>query len=197
MPRNLATSATAFTSSDLGAALAIPHHRAVNVNDGLYGNANSWIGSDDAASPFNAGVMLPGLFDVTSIAWGRDNGLDNANGECCSGQLTDRALGTYTIQRTLDGVSWDTVGILDYNYSVDDTLGGGFTPYFRHEFSLSDGDGGILARGLRVLVPTSGIGGGTAIDEIEIYGTPVPEPASAALMLGGLAVFAGSRRKRA
>lgn len=85
---------------------------------------------------------------------------------------------------------------MDYNYGVDDTLGG-FTPYFRHEFSLSDGDGGILARGLRVLVPTSGIGEGTAIDEIEIYGTPVPEPASAALMLGGLAVVAGSRRKRA
>ena len=148
------------------------------------------------AGPFHAGVMLNGLYDVTAIAWGRDNGLDAANGDCCGGQLTDRSLGTYTIQRTLDGSLWENIGTVEYLRSDDAVPGGDFTAYFRHEFELSDGDGGILARGLRLLVPSTGLNGGTDIDELEIYGTPaVPEPAGA-----GLLALAGAmlmRRRRA
>jgi len=40
------------------------------------------------------------------------------------------------------------------------------------------------ATGIRVLVPASGLGGGgTAIDELEVYGSPIPEPTSAVLAL--------------
>src|SRR5690349_12314188 len=38
-----------FTSSDLGTVLGLPFHMAVNLNDGRYGNANSWISAGDAA----------------------------------------------------------------------------------------------------------------------------------------------------
>ena len=199
VPNNLALATNGgigISSGDLGPQIGVPFHRAVNLNDGLYGNGNSWIGGDGAPSPFYAGVMLPGLFDVTSIAWGRDNGLDAAGGECCGGQLSDRSQGTYTIQRTLDGSIWETVGTLDYNYSDDSVTGGGFTSYFRHEFDLSDGNGGILAMGLRLLVPATGIGAGTAIDEIELFGSPVPEPGSVALLAGGMLSLVSIRRRR-
>jgi PEP-CTERM motif len=198
VPNNLALAANAavpFSSGDLGPQIAVPFHRAVNLNDGLYGNANSWIGGDGNPAPFHAGILLEDVHEITSIAWGRDNGLDAANGDCCGGQLSDRSLGTYTIQRTLDGVVWETVGTVAYNYSQDALLGGGFTSHFRHEFELTDGNGGVDAIGMRILVPSTGIGGGTAIDEIELYGTPVPEPGSAALLLGGLGFLAARRRR--
>ena len=103
-------------------------------------------------------------------------------------------MGSYMLQRTLDGSLWEDIGSITYNYGQDDALGGGLTPHLRHEFDLSDGSGGILARGLRLLVPATGIGGGTAIDEIEVYGTPIPEPASAGLLALGAAVLLRRRR---
>ena len=67
-----------FTSSDLGPVLAIPFHRAVNLNDGLYGNGHSWIsangvGGTSDLDPF-AGLNFGGTVSITNIAWGRDNG---------------------------------------------------------------------------------------------------------------------------
>lgn len=199
VPNNLALASngsTPIASGALGPEIgSVTTHVIPNINDGRYGNGFSWIGGSADAGPLHAGVMLNGLYDVTAIAWGRDNGLDSANGECCLGQLTDRSLGTYTVQRTLDGSLWENIGTVQYLRSDDAALGGDFTSYFRHEFELSDGDGGILARGLRLLVPSTGLAGGTAIDEIEIYGTLVPEPAGA-----GLLALAGAmlmRRRRA
>ncbi|MDB6029729.1 MAG: hypothetical protein JWM16_67, partial [Verrucomicrobiales bacterium] len=94
--RALATHGTTpFTSSDLGPSLGIPFHRAVNLNDGLYGNANSWIsangiGGTSDPDPF-AGLSFGGSVSITNIAWSRDNG--NVGGDCCGGTLTDRAIG--------------------------------------------------------------------------------------------------------
>ena len=52
--------------------------------------------------------------------------------------------------------------------------------------------------GVRVLVPASGLGGGgTAIDELEVYGSPIPEPTSAVLaLLAAIGMLAGGRRSR-
>ena len=167
VPRNLATSATAFTSSDLGAALAIPYHRAVNVNDGLYGNANSWIG--DNPSPIAGVVFAGGARHVGSVAWGRDNG-NNSPGECCGGQLTDRTPGIYTLESLdpADNTTWVTLGTFDYHSNGDTVIGGGFTRWFRHQYSVATAGGGIRSAGIRLIVPFGGIAAGTAIDELEV-----------------------------
>ena len=50
VPDNLALFGTPFSSSDLGPELNIDIHRAHNITDGTYGNANSWISASGDAS---------------------------------------------------------------------------------------------------------------------------------------------------
>jgi hypothetical protein len=210
-PANLANApgATAFTSSDLGPLLGIPFHVAANLNDGLYGNSNSWIGGD-APNPY-AAIRLSTLSTVTSIAFGRDNGNgafddSSAGTDACGGQCDDRTLGIYTLQFTavatpdgataatgLAATGWQTIGTLNYVSTDDIAPGGAFTGHLRHEYGLGTG---VQATGFRLLVPATGLGGGTAIDEFEIYGTPVPEPGAAFGILSGLGAL-WLRRRRA
>ncbi|RYD31017.1 MAG: hypothetical protein EOP86_18810 [Verrucomicrobiaceae bacterium] len=183
VPANLATAAgaTAFTSSDLGPLLNIPYHVAANLNDGLYGNANSWIGGD-APNAF-AGLSLGGLTTLSSFAFGRDNG-NNAT-DPNGGQLTDRCLGIYTVQITRvsfpdattpdtgdAATGWQTVGTLNYAANDDEVSGELFTAYYRHQFAITQGAGttGVQATAFRILVPATGLNGGTDIDEIELHG---------------------------
>ncbi|MDB6133231.1 MAG: hypothetical protein JWM59_1474 [Verrucomicrobiales bacterium] len=186
VPTNLATAAgaAAFTSSDLGPLLNIPFHVAANLNDGLYGNSNSWIGGN-APNAF-AGISLGGLTTLSSFAIGRDNGNNVTDPqEVFLGQLTDRCLGIYTVQITRvsfpDGTTpdtgdaatgWQTVGTLDYAANDDTVPGELFTAFYRHQFAITQGAGstGVQATALRILVPATGIGEGTDIDEIELYG---------------------------
>lgn len=184
--------ATAFASSELGPQIGAGFHRAFNLNDGLYGNSRSWIGAD-VGGPAFAGVSFSGLHEITSVAWGRDNGQDIANGDV--GQLTERWAGIYDIQITLDGTSWTSVGTVDLQTSYDDGIGGLASGYYRHEFDLTSSGGPILATGLRLMVPHSGMGLGTAIDELEVFGTPVPEAGGP--MLLSLAALTGLWRRRA
>lgn len=177
--------AVAFTSSDL----ALGPHVASSINDGFYGNSNSWIGANGDPNPF-IGVRFDAATDVRSVAWGRDNGNDVEGA-----QWMDRSLGVYTLQFTLvadpdastvdtgdPSTGWQTIATFNYLSNSDDTLGGGFTSYFRHEFDLATASGAPLtATGLRLLVPSSGLSGGTAIDEFEV--NTVPEPSAAALVL--------------
>ncbi|MFN0127196.1 MAG: hypothetical protein ACKV19_10990, partial [Verrucomicrobiales bacterium] len=188
VPANLANTpnATPFASSDLGPELGIQYHVTANLNDSLYGNANSWIGGG-SPSPAFAGINLGGLASLNGFAFGRDNG-NNAN-DACGGQCTDRSLGLYTIQITRVGVpdadtpdtgeaatGWQTIATIEYLASDDTQVGGAFTSYFRHEFEMAQGTEAIQATGFRILVPATGIGGGTAIDEIELYGPAVVDP---------------------
>jgi hypothetical protein len=161
-----------FTSSDLGPAIGVPFHRAVNLNDGLYGNGNSWIpnfvGGDP--NPF-AGLSFGGTVAITNIAWGRDNG--NIAGDCCGGTLTDRCLGTFHLQYTTvaapdattadtgdAATGWQDLGSITYAVAVPSL----FTPYLRHRFDLTTGGQPVEATGLRIKVPDSTMD----IDEIEI-----------------------------
>lgn len=199
VPANLALApgATAIGSSELGAELALPFHRIANVNDGSYGNPAAWIGASDDPNPW-VGVALGGLFNVTSIAWGRDN----------LGSFSDRSLGVYTFEYTIDpvpnaGSAWTTHSMIDLVGSNP----GVFDPSLRHEFEVfsSSPDFGspVLATGIRLKVPNTGIANGTAIDELEVYGTAVPggsdvpEPASTGAVLfclAGVTVYALQRR---
>jgi hypothetical protein len=161
VPSNLANAAgaAAFASSDLGPQIGVPFHVTANLNDGRYGNANSWIGGDGPATPF-AGISLGGLYNVTSFAFGRDNGNgafdDSFPGtDAGGGQLDDRYLGVYTLQYTAvanpagaavtgsSATGWQTVGTFNYQSSDDAVPGGAFTGWFRHEYGLS-GPGGAL-----------------------------------------------------
>ncbi len=200
-PSNLATTAgTAFGSTEFGGGGA---HLIANVNDGTYGNSNSWIADFAGGDPNpNIGVDLGGLYNLTSFAFGRDNGngaVDDsfAGTDACGGQCDDRSLGLYTIQITTDADpsttnDWTTIGTIDYQFGVDDELGDFFTEYLRHEFEIGlVGGGPIQASGLRILVPNSGI----AIDEIEISGTLVPEPSGTLLSLFGMAALFLRRRR--
>ena len=123
----------AFSSSDLGPELGIPFHVAANLNDGLYGNSHSWI-SGSAPDPF-AGLRFAASVNVSSIAWGRDNG--DAVADACGGTCTDRSVGTYTLQVTQvaspDGTTpdtgdaatgWASIGTVEYLPGADDS---GFT----------------------------------------------------------------------
>jgi len=189
-----ASGATAFSSSDLGSELSLPFHVVANANDGFYGNSNSWIGG--TSNPFDpvrfVGVNLGRLVAVDRVAWGRDNG-NNAT-DFCGGQCTDRSLGEYVLQYTTvedpdentaatgdAATGWETIGTFEYR-GTDEA----FTAYLRHEYGISTADGQpISATGLRLLVPFTGLNGGTAIDEFEVY--EIPEPASLGLLaLGAL-----------
>ena len=195
--RALATEGTTpFTSSDLGPALNIPFHRAVNLNDGLYGNANSWIANFIAgdADPF-AGLSFGGTVSITNIAWGRDNG--NVGGDCCGGTLTDRALDTYRLQYTTiaapdaatpdtgdAGTGWQDVGTVAYASATPPF----FTPYLRHRFDIAAGGLPLDATGIRIKVAN----GNTAIDEIEIntsVNPPTPLPALDIAAAAGYAII--------
>jgi hypothetical protein len=168
VPANLANApgAVAFTSSDLGPLLSIPFHVAANLNDGLYGNSNSWIGGN-AGNPY-AAIRLATLSTVTSIAFGRDNGNgdfddDPAGTDACGGQCDDRSLGIYTLQFTavatpdgstldtgLASTGWQSIGTLNYVSTEDIAPGGAFTAHLRHEYGLG---AGVQATGFRLLVP--------------------------------------------
>ncbi len=201
VPDNLALAsngASAFTSSDLGPQLGIGFHRAVNVNDGLYGNGNSWIGGDENpfAAPF-AGVNLGSVQPVSRIAWGRDN----------AGGFSDRWQGTYSVEYTqLDNVDantpftddpttgWASMGAIELtSSSVNDGPGGEFTGYLRHEFEVAMNGGPVMASGIRLVVPATGLGGGTAIDELEVYA--IPEPSTALLAGWAGLLLAGCLRR--
>jgi len=171
-----------FTSSDLGPVLSLAYHRAVNLNDGLYGNSHSWIsangvGGTSDPNPF-AGLAFASAVDVTGIAWSRDNG-DTTEGGCTAGTCTDRAIGTYTLQFTIvpapdatlpetedASTGWQTIGTVQYLPGAEDI---NFTSYLRHRFDVSEAGGAINAAGLRIKVSD----GSMDIDEIEV--NPIPD----------------------
>lgn len=199
VPDNLALSANGavpISSGELGPQLPLPYHITANINDGIYGNNKSWIGGEGDAAPWYAGVLFPGMVEITSIAFGRDNG--DLSGE--NYQLTDRCDGTYTFQYTTDGgASWLSIGSVTYDQSTgtDTTPGGLFTSYLRNEYLVGASYlGAILANGLRVEVPSTG-NGGNAIDELEVYGSvvPVPEPATGALTVIAIGAWSLIRRR--
>ncbi|MBI2929016.1 MAG: lamin tail domain-containing protein, partial [Verrucomicrobia bacterium] len=139
-----------------------PIHNVAGLTDGVYGNNNSWIGN--SGSPGYAGVRFGGLFTISSVAFGRDN----------LGTYSDRTLGHYTLQYTRvasPGTSttatsnpdtgWANIGTLNYQGSGT----GLFTaPSRRHRFTFTP----VMATGIRLLVPATGLGSGTCIDELEV-----------------------------
>ena len=161
VPTNLARApgAAPFVIDSLS---GFPIHNFVGLTDGNYGNNNSWIGN--SGSPGYAGVNLGGLRTINGVAFGRDN----------TGVFADRTFGTYTLQytrvaspgtaTTFTGnadTGWATIGTLNYQNAGSGLFS---NPSRRHRFTFAPVD----ATGVRLLVPGTGLGSGTCIDELEI-----------------------------
>ena len=160
-PANLArqSGVTPFVTDSLA---GYSYHNFTGLTDGGYGNYNSWIGN--SGNPGYAGLRFGGLFTLSSIACGRDN----------LGVLSDRTLGLSTLQHTRvaspgtatiftgnPDTGWATIGTLNYQGAGT----GLFTsPSRRHRFAFSS----VTATGIRLLVPATGLGSGTCIDELEV-----------------------------
>jgi hypothetical protein len=153
-PGNLATGRTAFAQDEIGVA----PHAIAKVNDGVYGNSNSWIGG--SASTFIAMNLSPTPLTISMVAFGRDN----------LGSFTDRTLGTYTLQYTsvtnptaaTPDTNWNILGVIQYaaagatNFSY---------PSRRHLFAFNP----VAATGFRIKVNAA-----MCLDEIELYGPGIP-----------------------
>jgi hypothetical protein len=151
-PTNMALGATPFTKDVIPGYPAI--HNTPYLNDGIYGNSNSWIGN--SADSF-AGISFPSLRQIGRIAWGRDN----------TGSYFDRSEGTYTVQYTTvlnpnastPAGSWTTIGQITMDASVG-------SPSLRHLLEFTP----VNAAGIRIIAP-----GGACIDELEIYAPVTPD----------------------
>lgn len=185
VPANLATNpgATAF-AKDVFANGGAASHQTIHLNDGIYGNGNSWIGN---SSDSFAGIDLGTQVVIDHIAWGRSN--VTSGDPCAGGVCTDRTGGTYTVQFTTaanpdeltDDSLWITLGIVNYDAAIDnDSL--------RHLYEFD----AVSATGVRIIASTNGI----AIDEIEVFAATVPEPATMSLLVLGLAGIGARRRRR-
>jgi PEP-CTERM motif len=168
---HVSNGATAFGTS----AYPAPAHSIAHANDGLYGNSNSWLADPGDPAPY-IGVDFGALKSLNNVAWGRDNG--NSTTEP---QFTDRSTGAYTLQRTTvispgtgtpftgsAATGWETIGTLTYSSADDAVVGGGFTPWLRHQYGLSYNGNPVAATGLRILVSSNAMD----IDEIEAYEGP-------------------------
>ncbi|MCS7049735.1 MAG: PEP-CTERM sorting domain-containing protein [Verrucomicrobiae bacterium] len=181
LANNLALAGTAFGYD------SIPGHAIANINDGIYGNASSWIGY--SGSSF-VGVRLAASTTIDRIAFGRDN----------TGGFSDRAAGMYLIQYTTvaspdeftPNSSWINLGAVYYDPTDPNRA-------LRHLYSFNP----VTATGIRI-IPSFTYqyeGGGSfalAIDEIEIYAlNAVPEPSTVFLIgVGGLFILRAYRRRQ-
>ena len=169
----------AFAKDVINNAELAPH-QIPHLNDGLYGNSNSWIGNSEDSF---AGVRFALPQTIERLAFGRDN----------TGGFADRADGYYLVQYTRDAnpdettpdTSWIDIGPAFIGAADADRA-------LRHEYSF---DPVSDVTGLRIITPGNGIGTGRAIDELEVYA--VPEPGSAVLALIGGAVLGCRRRSGA
>jgi hypothetical protein len=151
---DMARTGTAFAKDLIANGAYAPTHTIPNLNDGVFGNGNSWIGN--TANSF-CGISFATARPMGRIAFGRDN----------TATFTDRTLGGYTLQYTTvaspgastPDASWTTIGVIN--------VGGSFAlPSQRHVYEFA----AVTATGLRIITPD-----GACIDELEIYGPVNPD----------------------
>lgn len=179
LPNNLAAvsnNARAFAKDVIA---GYPEHAIAHLNDGIYGNANSWV-AGSGQSFIGIAFSEPTTFDA--LAFGRDNTGIYAD---------DRFTGLYTFQYTTSlapgaltsDSDWVSFGVVYLDSFYPDGTG-----YLRHRYEFSPITG---ATGMRILIDGVGIG----IDELEVY--LVPEPGTFALLgIGMLGLSAYAWRKQ-
>ncbi len=102
-PRNvaLASAGAKVTASGVYANGASPLHKLEHVNDGQYGNARSWISSENGAGWVTVEFSEP--VEIARVAWARDR----------EGKFSDRTPTKYRIDVALEPDSWQTVATGD------------------------------------------------------------------------------------
>jgi hypothetical protein len=164
LPKNLAAASAGATAFAKDVISGHSEHSIGHLNDGAYGNAQSWVAGSDQTF---VGITFPKPTSFDSLAFGRDN----------TGVLTDRFSGVYTFQYTTvananeltPDSDWISFGVVYLDAVYPDTTGS-----LRHRFEFAPIAG---ATGLRIRIEGAGIG----IDELEVYA--VPEPGSLGLLL--------------
>jgi hypothetical protein len=180
-------------------------HFITHINDGLYGNSQSWLALDDHDSTYNSlaeslswvGVQWTTPVTIASFAFGRDN----------LGGFADRSGGPYAIQVDQGG-GWVDVGTLIYGETITVASNS-----LRNLFNLTSPLTGVTAFRILTTRGAEYISGydpetesdiinfttGQAIDELEIYAAaaPIPEPSAAAALLGAAALALAASRRRA
>ena len=150
----------------------LPPHNIAFLNDGLYGNGNSWIGEfcpdtdptvaeerDCADSEIFAGIYFTGgTKAVDAIAVGRENLVPSGGADRAGGRITVQVTESEfdpTNNASATATSWSTVGIFNYNSQ-------------RQRFQFGET---VDARAVRILISQY-----QAVDEIELYGAGSASP---------------------
>jgi PEP-CTERM motif len=183
---NLAYVGSTGTAAVASSVLAShdPFHDETGINDGSYGNGSSWIGNTpNSWLKIDLGVAAI----IDQILFGRYR-----MGTCCN----DRQAGSFSIAAALtDNVfsNGDTTND-DLEYStIVPTNSVSYPSGQTVKVDFTTGTPEIItARYLKLTFANSG----TAIDEVEVFGTTVPAPATLALFGLGLAGLGWSRRKQ-
>jgi hypothetical protein len=163
-PDNLALASNGATAFAKDVITGHAQHSIAHLNDGLYGNNNSWIA---ASGESFAGIAFAEATTIAAVAFGRDNG-----GEAT--QFIDRYEGSYILQFTRSASpgpftpdeEWITVAYCFLSRSYPDTTG-----YLRHRYAFEPIDN---VTGIRLLV--SATHREICIDELEVYGSGAVSP---------------------
>ncbi len=181
VPDNFAlaeSGATPFTSSDLGPQLGIAYHVVENVTTASMATATVGSAATTTPTPRFSSRVSPWRKPCPSQAWPgvattrvNSGTARSVNTRCNSRWCRNPDADTPDTGDPATG--WQTIGSVRYSIATAE-----FTPQLRHEFEISRDGSPILATGVRLLVPGTGLGAGTAIDELEVYGIigPVGEP---------------------
>ena len=162
-----------------------PFHDETNINDGSYGNGSSWIGnSADSWVKIDLGYFAR----IDQLVFGRYR-----VGACCS----DRQAGFFTIETALtddifangnSGNDNAEYAVVVNNNAVSYTGG----QSVKVDFNAGGSPQTVTARFLKFTFANSG----TAIDEIEVYGTrAVSSPTTLMLFFFGLVTMLFIRRR--
>jgi hypothetical protein len=173
--QNRALGRPAFGSGDYDLTYSAPGHAVDGNTNGVYGNGSTFHSSTSINGWWY--VQLDQAYDITQIDfWNRT--------DCCTGRIVGATLGIFTAAPYGVGSPapvWSTVFSSGATHQV-------FTPP-----AVSGSYVGIRA--------ASSGDSWLQIAELEVYGSPtgvsaVPEPATVALVGGGLLALAGIARRR-